>query len=64
LAEPDQAHAAASQTVGRFSVTLGLTDQQLKFVTAICQPLPVEKRSVFLRRIALANSRLDAPPEP
>jgi hypothetical protein len=32
----------------RFSVTLGLTDQQLKFVTAICQPLPVEKRSVFL----------------
>jgi hypothetical protein len=32
-------------------VTLGLSDSQLRFVTAICQPLPVEKRGLFLERL-------------
>ena len=32
-------------------MTLGLTRSQLKFITACAQPLAVEKRSVFLRRL-------------
>jgi hypothetical protein len=31
--------------------TLALSDDQLRFVTACCQPLPPEKRSVFLERL-------------
>jgi hypothetical protein len=31
---------------------LGLTDHQLKLVMQAARPLPVEKRDVFLRRIA------------
>jgi hypothetical protein len=32
-------------------MTLALTDEQLRFVTACCFPLPVEKRSLFLERL-------------
>ena len=32
--------------------TLALSDQQLRFITACCQPLPLEKRSLFLQRMA------------
>jgi hypothetical protein len=33
-------------------MTLGLSDSQLRYVTAAAQPLPVEKRSLFLQRLA------------
>lgn len=33
-------------------MTLGLSDSQLRYVTAAAQPLPVEKRSLFLHRFA------------
>jgi len=36
---------------------LGLTDNQLKFITAAATSLPVEKRSLFLQRLA-AHMRL------
>jgi hypothetical protein len=29
-------------------MTLALSDQQLRFITACCTPLPVEKRALFL----------------
>ena len=32
-------------------MTLGLSDSQLKFVTAVCTPLPPDKRSLFLQRM-------------
>ena len=32
-------------------MTLALSDQQLRFITACCTPLPVEKRSIFLQRL-------------
>lgn len=32
-------------------MTLGLTDSQLRYFTAAARPLPVEKRSLFLRRL-------------
>ena len=32
-------------------MTLALNDDQLRFVTACCQPLKIEKRSVFLKRL-------------
>jgi hypothetical protein len=32
-------------------MTLGLTDAQLRALTAACQPLPPEKRAVFLERL-------------
>jgi hypothetical protein len=34
--------------------TLAISDQQLRFITACCQPLPVEKRSLFLQRLVAA----------
>jgi hypothetical protein len=37
--------------IDRTDAEIDLTNHQLKFVTAICQPLPVEKRSVFLNRM-------------
>ena len=32
-------------------MTLALSDQQLRFITACCTPLPVEKRTIFLQRL-------------
>jgi len=31
--------------------TLALSDSQLRFITACCEPLPREKRSLFLQRM-------------
>jgi hypothetical protein len=33
-------------------MTLGLSDSQLRYVAAAAQPLPIKKRSLFLRRLA------------